>query len=760
MSDSKFFNVVKIYCRKYVIFFVAGIIFLFAQSLADLSLPSLMSAIVNVGITQSGINNQSPPVILPEVSEMLTKFMTPPDVIKFRAVYVPLNSLPEKSQSKLLTLFPQAAEKQVIALTPAIQNRNEINIIYQRACYALTNAVTTQAKRNFSSNAVNSANAGIIDKDSNSKYSQSVLPNIDELQKALPNLSAAEIGNAVTIADKVPELTTMAATAQWNRLIYQELGVDLAWLSISYIIRIGALMIFIGVLSISCAFVTAFCFSQMGSGIAADLRNAAMTKTMSFTNVEIDQFTPSGLLTRITSDTTNVQNFFAGDLRNIFYAPVLAIGGLVFSYHVAPSLCWTIYPLFGLLAVIMITMLIILSPRFKLAPKLIDKMNHICRENLNGVMVIRAFGNETFHSKRFQDANLLLTQNNLVLLRMQALSLSILMLLMNLFTVGITWIGAEKIVQFQMQIGDLLAFIQYIFLIIGGFVLTTLCLVNLPSVLISVSRLSELLKTVPAVQDPIQPVTLKKPVRGEIRFENVCFRYGNADEDTLHDITFTAKSGQTTAIIGATGSGKTTLVNLLLRFYDPTSGTIFLDETDIRQLKQFDFRRQIGYVPQQSKLFSGTIEENLRWGKTDADIDVLNSAAETAQIRDFIEHLPDGFKSIVSQSGSNFSGGQRQRLAIARALTSQSPIYIFDDSFSALDYLTDAKLRKSLVSYAKDATLIIVAQRISTIRNAEQIIVLDKGKIAGCGVHGELLRHCLIYREIAESQNMESENNL
>ncbi|MDR0337451.1 MAG: ABC transporter ATP-binding protein/permease [Planctomycetaceae bacterium] len=719
---------------------------MFAQSLADLSLPALMSHIIDVGITQSGISNQAPPAIPSAAVVLLTKFMPPSDRAMFQAAYVLLNSLPEKSQAETLTVFPKAATEQTFVLTPLNQlNRKKIDLIYRRACYALNHVVTTKTKNNLS--------------DSIDEHSQSIISNIEELKNILTQLSDQEINQAVTISDKVPELSTMATATQLNRLFYQELEADIAWISVSYILRIGGLMICVGILAISCAIGTAFCYSRIGSGIAAELRSAALTKTMSFTNIEIDRFTPSGLLTRITSDTTNIQNFFANDLRNVFYAPALAIGGLIFSYHVAPSLCWIIYPLFVLLLLIIVTMLVILSPRFKLMPRLMDRMNLISRENLNGVMVIRAFGKEVFHSLRFQEANAELTQNSLILVRIPTLTLSLLLLMMNLFVTGIVWFGAEKIAHFQLQIGNLIAFIQYVFLIMGGFSMTTICLINLPAVLVSAARLSELLKTIPAVQDPVQPKILEQPVKGEIRFENVCFRYQGADEDTLHHITFTAQSGQTTGIIGATGSGKTTLVNLLLRFYDPTCGTIFFDETDIRQLKQSELRKQIGYVPQQAKLFSGTIEENLRWGNADADMTVLNRAAEVAQIRDFIEQLPDGFQSSVTQSGSNFSGGQRQRFAIARALVCQSPIYIFDDSFSALDYLTDARLRKSLVSYAQNATVFIVAQRISTIRNAEQIIVLNNGTIADCGTHDELLQRCSIYREINESQYTDLINN-
>jgi ATP-binding cassette subfamily B protein len=737
MFTSVFSENIRFFRRKYIGFLFAGVFFLFVQSLADLSLPTLMSFIVDVGITQSGIPNQVPPVIPADIADILMKFMTSSDRAEFQAVYVPFDSLSEKSQAEISAVFPKAAVQQTFVLKTTNQARKKTDTIYRRACCAITNVMLTQTK-----NTAHSSNG-----------SQSTVPSTTELKNLLPQLSEKMMSEAVSAAIKVPELSTAATATQWNRTFYQELGADIGWFSISYIFRIGGLMLFVGVLAIGCAVGTAFCYSRMGAGIAADLRCAVLTKAMSFTNTEMDKFTPSGLLTRITSDTTNIQSFFANDLRNVFYAPVLTIGGLLLSYHAAPSLSWIICPIFCLIAVIIAAMLFVLNPRFKLSPKLIDRMNQVSRENLNGVMVIRAFGNESFHSSRFQEANSELTQNTLILIRIPTLMLSVLMLLMNLFAVGILWLGAAEIADSQLQIGNLLAFVQYIFLIIGGFSMMTLCLVNLPAIVASTIRLSELLKTIPVIQDPIQPKTLEQPVKGEVRFEKIYFRYNKANEDILHDISFTAKPGQTTAIIGATGSGKTTLVNLLLRFYDPTDGVVSLDGTDIRQLKQSELRRNIGYVPQRSKLFSGTIEENLRWGKDDADISVLQRAAEVAQIRSFIEQLPEGFQSSVSQSGNNFSGGQRQRLAIARALVCQSPIYVFDDSFSALDYLTDAELRKALSLYAQNATVIIVAQRISTIRHAEQIIVLENGEIAGCGSHNELLKHCPIYREIAESQN-------
>jgi ATP-binding cassette subfamily B protein len=740
---------------RYIGLLLAGGCFLFIQSLADLSLPSLMSSIVNIGIVQSGVTDQTPEIIPADAANILMMFMPSQDRTEFQAVYVPFQSLPKKRQVKISAKFPNAAEQQTLVLLPAAaqtervpakQQTAKINTVYRRSCYALTNAISSISPA-FSENRNHT--------DKSRQPSPAVVTDIAELKSILPQLPETTVSEAVRKAEMVPELSTAATAAQWNYSFYQKLGADLGWFSISYIFRIGGLMLFLGMSAMACAVGTAFFYSRMGAGIAADLRSAAMCKIMSFTNAEINRFTASALLTRITSDTTNVQNFFANDLRNIFYAPVLAVGGLLLSYHAAPSLSWVIYPIFGLLSLLIVTMLFFMNPRFKLSPKLIDRMNQVSRENLNGAAVIRAFGTEAFHSSRFREANAALTQNTLILTRVPTILLSVLMLLMNFFTVGIVWLGAEKIADSQLQIGNLLAFVQYVFLIILAFSMLTLCLINLPAVIASVVRLAELLETVPFIQDPVLPKTLLgQPVKGEICFENVCFRYQGADENTLHHISFTARPGQTTAIIGATGSGKTTLVNLLLRFYDPTNGTISFDGTDIRQLRQSELRGNIGYVPQQAKLFSGTIEENLRWGKFDADFTVLHRAAEVAQILDFIEQQPDRFQSPVAQGGNNFSGGQRQRLAIARALISQTPVYVFDDSFSALDYLTDARLRKELAVYAQNSTVFIIAQRISTIRYAEQIIVLDNGRIAGCGTHSELLQKCPEYGEIAASQNL------
>ncbi|MDD3141605.1 MAG: ABC transporter ATP-binding protein, partial [Lachnospiraceae bacterium] len=468
-------------------------------------------------------------------------------------------------------------------------------------------------------------------------------------------------------------------------------------------------------------------------------------------------FSTASLITRSTNDIQQIQMMIIMMLRMIMYAPILGIGGILKVFKTNASMSWIIALAVGLIMLLVIVLFTVVIPRFKLLQKLVDKLNLVTREILTGLSVIRAFSTEKHEEKRFDVANVELTKTNLFVNRAMTFMMPIMMLIMNGITVLIVWSGAHGINDGSMQVGDMMAFIQYAMQIIMSFLMLSMVSIMLPRAAVSAGRVDEVLVSETIIHDPKQPKELPKELRGIVEFDHVSFRYPEAEEDVLHDITFTAKPGQTTAIIGSTGSGKSTLINLIPRFYDVTEGSIRIDGQDIREIRQHDLRASLGYVPQKGVLFSGTIASNIMYGNTSASEEEMKLAAEIAQATEFIDEKEEKYNSYISQGGGNVSGGQKQRLSIARAIAKVPRIYIFDDSFSALDYKTDITLRKALKEKTGGSTVFIVAQRISTILQAEQIIVLDEGEIAGIGTHRELLKSCEVYRQIASSQLSEEE---
>lgn len=520
----------------------------------------------------------------------------------------------------------------------------------------------------------------------------------------------------------------------------------------NYIIQKGFAMLGVALISAVCTITVGFLAAKVAAGLATNLRMDVFKKVQSFSNHEFDTFSTASLITRTTNDITQIQQLMVFMIRMIFYAPIMGVGGVIKAVSEDVSMSWIIA-----LAVLMLLGLIggtfvVAIPKFKVIQKLVDRLNLVTRENLTGMLVIRAFSTERFEEKRFDKANSDLTDTNLFVNRTMVLMMPAMMLIMNLVTVLIVWVGANQISAFKMEVGDMMAFMQYAMQILMSFIMLAVMFIMIPRASVSAERIAEVLAVEPAIRDCKMPKFFNKDFKGVIEFKNVSFRYPGAEEDVLHDINFTAKPGETTAFIGSTGSGKTTLINLIPRFYDVTEGKILLDGMDVRDVGRHELRSKIGYVPQKGILFSGTIESNLYYADQDAKEEDLQTAARIAQATEFISSKPEGFKTEISQGGTNVSGGQKQRLSIARALVKKAPVYIFDDSFSALDFKTDSALRSSLKEETGNSTLLIVAQRISTIMQAEQIIVLDEGRIVGIGKHKELMESCEVYQEIALSQ--------
>ncbi|MCA9954795.1 MAG: ABC transporter ATP-binding protein, partial [Anaerolineales bacterium] len=492
--------------------------------------------------------------------------------------------------------------------------------------------------------------------------------------------------------------------------------------------------------------------AKIAAGTGRDLRSDVFRKVESFSSAEFDKFPTASLITRSTNDITQLQMVTMFMVRLVFYAPIMGIGGTIRAIGKGSSMWWTIAVAVLVLIGVISIVISVAMPRFKIVQKLIDRINLVARENLSGMMVIRAFNMQSFEEKRFDKANVDLTENTLFIARVTSVMMPVMMFILNVLSVVIIWVGAHQVADANMQVGDVMAFLQYAMQIVFSFLMLSMLFIILPRAQVSADRIADVLETEPIITDPKNPEKLNGSFTGKVEFRNVSFRYPGADTDILHDISFVARPGETTAFIGSTGSGKSTVVNLIPRFYDVTEGSILLDNIDIREVTQHDLREKIGYVPQKGILFSGTIESNLRYADEYASVEDLQTAVTIAQASNFVNSKPEGLMTEIAQGGTNVSGGQRQRLSIARALVKKPPIYIFDDTFSALDFKTDAALRRALRQSTQDSTILVVTQRVSTVKNAEQIIVLDQGRVVGKGTHDELMETCETYQEIALSQ--------
>lgn len=726
----------KRYLKPYLGLLLVGVALLFGQAMLELTLPNYMSDIVNVGLQQGGITQAAPEVIDSDAMAMMQMFMSEEDKALVDAAYQPLGE--REDADKLKETCPNAGDED---LALAADPENGVNDAFNRAAYALVNMMEELAPADSSTETEEQA-SGTLDAGATAQLTAMLQSGaLDE-----------QLNEAIATAAVTPESMLEQTGVVLTKSFYTQLGADTDAIQTSYILKVGLRMAGLAILLTVCAISAGFCMARLGAGVGRDLRRDVFRKVSYFNNNEMDQFSGASLITRSTNDITQVQNFLSIGLRLMCFAPIMGIGGLIMGLSKCLNLAWVLALALIVMLGLILTLFAVAMPRFKKMQSLIDRLNLVSREELSGLMVVRAFSNQPFMQNRFEKANKDLTGNTLFVNRAMATMMPFMMLVMNGLSLLIVWFGGKQIAASNLQVGDMMAFIQYAMQVIMSFLFISMMFIMVPRASVSAERINEVLTCESTVADPAQPTEMNHPVKGVVEFKDVSFRYEGADANVLEHVSFTARPGETVAFIGATGSGKSTLVNLIPRFYDATEGSITVDGVDVRQLRQKDLREAIGYVPQKGLLFSGTVATNLRYGRADASDELLKESADIAQATEFIQTLENGMDTAISQGGTNVSGGQRQRLSIARALVKQAPIYIFDDTFSALDFKTDAKLRAALKGYTEQSTVFIVAQRVSTIMHADQILVLDEGRVVGKGTHEELLKNCETYREIAESQ--------
>jgi ATP-binding cassette subfamily B protein len=738
------------FLKPYTLLILLSLILLFVLANADLALPDYLSRIVNNGIQQSGVENAVPKAIRQTEMEKLFIFMSTEDKAFVQDNYLLVEPTSPDVDS-YLDEYPALSDEAINVLKEVDQDEIDGLIPIMGKALVVVSGIEQMI--------ADPSQAPPIGEGFDFDPAQ-IPPGMDVFQllgmlpvEQLSALSSTINESFAALGDNM--INQMAVSAV--RAEYEALGMDTTALQTNYILRTGGIMLLISLLGGACTVTVGYLASRTAAGSARDIRNAVFKKIETFSSLEFDKFSTASLITRSTNDVTQVQMVIFMIIRMVFYAPLIGIGAVIRAVDKSADMSWIIaVAVVALLSLIVIVVWISL-PKFKVMQTLIDRLNLVTRENLSGMMVIRAFIKQKDEEKRFDKANRDLTDTSLFVARVMITMMPIMMLLMNVLSVGIIWVGAHQVADANIQVGDMMAFLQYAMQIVFAFLMMSMLFIFLPRAAVSGGRIADVLETELVIKDPVDPKQFKDPFNSQIEFRDVSFRYPGALDDVLHDISFTARPGETTAIIGSTGCGKSTVVNLIPRFYDVTEGSIRLDGSDIREVKQSDLRDLIGYVPQKGMLFSGTIESNLRYADEGASDETLKEAADIAQASEFIFAEPEGFAGEISQGGSNVSGGQKQRLAIARALVKKPPIYIFDDSFSALDFKTDSTLRRALKEKTGDSTVLIVTQRVATVKNADQIVVLDEGRIVGLGTHHELMEDCETYQEIAHSQLSEEE---
>ncbi len=733
------------YLKPYTLLILLSVVLLFVQANADLALPDYLSKIVNNGIQQNGVENPVPEAIRQSEMEKLFIFINAQDQKRVLDSYMLVDPT-HPNADQYIEKYPAISDEVIYVLT--VMDQAEIDMLDPILSKAL---VVVSGIKQMIADPTKAPPMG-----TGFDFDPGMIPTgmdiFDMLSKMPPERLAkmSEVINQTfaTLGDNM--IRQMAVSAVKTE--YEALGMDTAKIQRDYILRTGGIMLLISLLGGACTIAVGFLSSRTAAGAARDIRKDVFQKVESFSSTEFDKFSTASLITRSTNDVTQVQNVVFMIMRMVLFAPIIGIGGVIRAIDKSAEMWWIIaVAVVALLSLILIVFSISM-PKFRIMQSLIDRLNLVTRENLSGMMVIRAFNKQEDEEKRFDVANRDLTDTSLFIARVMVTMMPLMMLLMNGLSLGIIWVGSHQVAQANMQVGDMMAFMQYAMQIVFAFLMMSMMFIFLPRAAVSGGRIADVLETEIVLKDPVEPKQFKEPFKGQITFQNVSFRYPGAFDDVLHDINFTALPGETTAFIGSTGCGKSTVINLIPRFYDVTKGNIYLDGIDIREVRQHDLRDKIGYVPQKGMLFSGTIESNLSYADKDASRDFLIEAAEIAQASEFIIAKEEGLNAEIAQGGSNVSGGQRQRLSIARALVKRPPIYIFDDSFSALDFKTEAALRRALKEKTSDSTILIVTQRVATVKNADQIIVLDEGRVVGKGRHHELLESCKTYQEIASSQ--------
>ena len=728
----------KKYLKPFIFQIILAICLLFVQAICDLNLPNLMSEIVNVGIQSRGVERATPEAISENGMKLMQTFMNEEEKNLIEASFYKV----EQGDANYEKTYPNVKEKNIYVLKNELTEETieKLDRAFEIATRTFINTMSAMAEQN------GQASEAMQDK-SNIDVEQiySMLP-------YLASIDSATISKARQDAENMEESMLSQTAIAVTQLMYKELGMNLGKIQTIYLLKTGAKMLGMTIIVVLTAISVSFIATRVATKISRNLRKDVFEKVEQFSANEFDKFSTSSLITRTTNDINQVQNLIIMLIRVMAYAPIMGIGGVIMILQRNAGMSWILgIACVGILCLIGVIFALAM-PKFKLLQKLTDKINLVSRESLSGIMVSRAFCTQKHEEERFDEVNKQIAKTNLFVNRVMVFMMPAMTLIMNAISVIIVWVGANQIAEANLMVGDMMAFMQYAMQVIMSFLMISMMFIMVPRASVSGTRIAEVLETEPSIKEPEQAKEFIEDKMGYVEFKNVSFKYQDAEENVLENISFTAKPGETTAFIGSTGSGKSTLIKLVPRFYDVTEGEILVNGVNVKDIEGHKLQEQIGYVPQKGSLLTGTIESNLKYGKPEASDELMKRSAEVAQATEFIDEKEEKYKSEISQGGKNVSGGQKQRLSIARALVKEAPIYIFDDSFSALDFKTDSALRQALKDYAKGSTILIVAQRVSTIMNAEQIIVLEDGKIVGKGTHKELLKNCKTYYEIAASQ--------